>query len=1066
MQIDRVTHDTISTMFREYDRDSHDEIEAMYTGETLDRSAMQRLLEYLRSTTVRHPEASGGVRVTTVVSLDVSVDLGSRLGSVRVTIAGESEIMSAMSVGDKAWGIATVMHKRRLRPAVEVHEHRFRVNMKREEPMNDVQEVERARGLVTSGDRLVYRLKRRFSFPTADKQFRYDITAVRQIIQSRPTWEELCAVPERYEVECEYTGPTDTSTGGGLASSLLKHFGTLLKVLDDTDRLMTVTQRNAVLTEYLTMLYPSEKRVWGPQVVSGQVHHRFLPGPKPVTLEHQHLLESGSKSKKKKGSAPACEDTIAEEAGAAYFSVVGGTSYTVTEKADGVHRVLFVSGVGIAYTMSVEGTLRVRNTGLSCRSGGRGTSSIVDGEFMKESRTSGSIFAAYDALFFEGKDVRRLQLMREEEAELGSRGAKENDKEKRSRSPALSRLSACQIVSSSLAASYAAGVDKTTMHMIVKMFLWYRGDMDGLTSSVRKIMARRDANNFPYSIDGVIFTPASWPMGATTPDGAVKSDASAWHAALKWKPPDQNSIDFLIRLVPGAVVRRNSLTYRVAHLYVGYKPSRWDPVTTLALLTDAAIPSARNAAGEYIEHLFGIPGELGDLHICHLQISERDERITCVSGEDVVDSTIVEFTFDMNAGEDVPRSFRWIPLRPRPDKTQRYLSSGGQISGAANDIASALSVWTSILTPVTEDVMCGRASLIGPDPGSQEDGPSAYYLSKLRPGDGGMASMRDFHNWVKSTDLLMRLKGNLTRSLFDIGCGRAGDLHTWIKMGLARILGVDLYRAGIVDPDNGANVRIMEMRKRNIGKGFPRIVLLPMDASRPIDAAQIETIDDAWGDQHIAKLIWSLVDSSSIKDERLRRYHGFASGGFDTVSCQFAVHYFFGTPSILRAFASNVATNLRRGGMFVGTCMDAIRVDEAFGGKRCIQGVTDGKVIWRIQRLYDNFDKSADCRGNTGMRIKVYVQTIGQVVDEFLVDYRLLRIAMAEVGLLPPDQDKLTQLGLRDTDTEGGTSLFEAGFGRMKRQADRERQVKSALQMSEDEKAFSFLNRWFMFVKS
>lgn len=1062
MQIDRLSHESITSMFRAFDHTAHDEIETMYTGEALNRGSMQRLLEYLRSTTARRLQG-GDVDITT--TLDISVDITSRTGSVRVTLAGEDTVKAALLGLQQGFSQAQIMHKRRMKPSVEVREHRLRVNMKREESITDLREVREAIDHASSGNRKVYRLKKRFSFPATDPGFRYDITAVRQTTQATtPTWTDLSEIPEKYEVECEYIGTGRSASGStkneaaSLATTLLKCFGTLLKVLDDTDRLMTTTQRTHVLTEFLSLMYPSEVNTWTSQVAAGQVQHRFIPGPKPVTLEYHHLLGSGSVVSKDKGKTkqPSCEDEIAEQSDS--ISVVGGVAYTVTEKADGVHRVLFVSRSGMAYTLAVEGHVIVRDTGLSCRSGGRGTSSVIDGEFMRETVTTGPIFAAYDAFVFEGSDVRSLQLMREGEGgSTSSRVEKKKDGETQ-RSPALSRLSACHVVASSLAAS----TDVTTSRVMVKTFMWYHGDMDGMTASVRKIMARRDAGNFPYSIDGLILTPAAWPMGASAAGAAVKS-SGAWSATLKWKPPDQNSIDFLVRLVPNEIVRRNNESYRVAHLHVGYDPNKWDPVTTHDVLTEATRnPMRRN----YVEHPFGLPGASraagGDLHVCHLRVSDQDDRIICSNGEDVITGTIVEFTFDMQAMQDVPTSFRWVALRPRPDKTLLYVSSGGEIGRAANDIVSAMSVWSSIQRPVTEDVMCGRAKITRVE--ERDTGPAAYYLNKVRPGEGGMAAMRDFHNWVKSRDLMLRLKGDSTRSLFDIGVGRAGDLHTWLKLGLTRVMGVDLYRDGIVNPENGANVRILEMRKKNKGRPFPRIVLLPMDASRDIDAEQIEGMQDEMGDKYVARVVWSLVDAASVKDSRLRRYHGFATGGFDVVSCQFAIHYFFNTRVTLAAFASNVAKHIRPGGYFVGTCMDAKRVDDAFGDTRCIQGVAGGKVIWRIQRLYDTLDMSGDFRANTGLRIKVYVQTIGQVVEEFLVDYRLLRSALAEVGLVPPSDQQLSALGLQGV--EGGTCLFEACYRRMAKDQDSDKHVTSALTMSDDEKAFSFLNRWFIFVKT
>lgn len=99
------------------------------------------------------------------------------------------------------------------------------------------------------------------------------------------------------------------------------------------------------------------------------------------------------------------------------------------------------------------------------------------------------------------------------------------------------------------------------------------------------------------------------------------------------------------------------------------------------------------------------------------------------------------------------------------------------------------------------------------------------------------------------------------------------------------------------------------------------------------------------------------------------------------------------------------------------------------------------------------------------------MQTIGQAVDEFLVDYRLLRAAMAEVGLVPPDAQQLSQLGLDDEDSLDGTCTFDSSFARMQRlntagKTGGDKHVLTALGMTDDEKAFSFMNRWFIFVKS
>lgn len=1105
MQIDRLTHASISTLFRGYDPIAHDEIEVVFAGRELGQGPVERLLGYLRSATARR---SNGKAPIITNSLDVAVSIPTRLGPVRVTlVGGDDQLRGALQGTDNAWSMATMMHKRKTRPSVEVHEHRLRVNMKREEPVSDAEEVaacmKEARQRTTG--RKLYRLKHRFSFCAADPRFRYDITGVRQISSPLATWEEICAVPETYEVECEFVGDSAsyhttvttqnvkeaTKVYDDLASAMLKCFSVVLKVLDDTDKLMTVSQRESVLTQFLSLMYPEDQGAWTPQVASNTVQPRFLPGLKPTTLEQHHLLGAVG-LQLRKGQQPSknagkhhiidCDDLIEEDTPT--LSPVVGVPYTVTDKADGVHRILFIASDGCVYTLAIDGFVSLRDTGMSVKSNGRGSSSIMDGEFIPGDATRASMFAIYDAFVFEKMDIRSFPLM-EVEDNVNSKinntthPSHNQHSSKPIKSRVTSRLKACELVVSSIASN---GKDHDqTLKVILKKFYRYEGTMDGLTTCCAKVIARSDANNFPYKIDGLIFTPAEWPMGAGEAGGPPKSNGG-WQAAMKWKPPDQNSIDFLVRIIPGQVVSRNNSTYSLANLFVGYDPAKWDPVTTLALITDKATHAVRKASGSYLERLFGVPGESphqSGLHVCHLRVDEIDGKLKCASGEEILESTIIEFAYDTSLPNDVPHSFRWVPLRARPDKTQIYVASGGEIAGTANDVRSALGIWTSILAPITEDVMCGRSALRRVKdvvPGDTKT--TAYYVKKIRPGSGGMPSMRNFHNWVTSTDLIMRTKSNTTRSIFDIGCGRGGDLHTWRKLGVTRVLGVDKSREGIVDPESGANVRILEEKRRNGRRGevtipMPRIVLLPIDASIPIDAMQIDGMDSESGDRQVAQVVWSIIDSSSVKDDRLRKYHGFASnGGFDVVSCQFAVHYFFQNPSTLRAFATNVAKHLRHGGYFVGSCMDGHLVDKALGDKSCIQGVTDGKVIWRIQRLYEKsqFNTSTPSMDSTGLRIKVYVETIGQTIEEYLVDYRLLNLAMSEVGLFPPNEAQLNDLGLSASDVVNGTSTFEASFGRLRALAQdhdvMDKRAKNALNMTDDEKAFSFLNRWFVFVKA
>ena len=259
---------------------------------------------------------------------------------------------------------------------------------------------------------------------------------------------------------------------------------------------------------------------------------------------------------------------------------------------------------------------------------------------------------------------------------------------------------------------------------------------------------------------------------------------------------------------------------------------------------------------------------------------------------------------------------------------------------------------------------------------------------------------------------------------------------------------------------------MLEARRR--GQHVPRVAFAAMDAASPLGAAQIERMDDSNGDKQVARVLWGLVDPSSVLNPRLRAMHRFAVGGFDVATCMFAIHYFFGDERSLKNFARNAAGALRPGGMFMGCCLDGQRVDAALrgvpiGGSVSGHGAAGQGLMWDIARHYDAFSAD-DPSANVGLEIKVFVETIGQALPEALVDFRLLVRELGEVGLRPLNEAQCAELGLRES-----TGFFEDIFAELSKQhgaKQQDRRVAAAMSMSPDEKRYSFLNRWFVFVKA
>ena len=208
----------------------------------------------------------------------------------------------------------------------------------------------------------------------------------------------------------------------------------------------------------------------------------------------------------------------------------------------------------------------------------------------------------------------------------------------------------------------------------------------------------------------------------------------------------------------------------------------------------------------------------------------------------------------------------------------------------------------------------------------------------------------------------------------------------------------------------------------------------------------------------VAKSLWNIQNESG--PDSLKYIQGLAKGPtFDVASCQFALHYFFKEGSKLDALLKNVDSILKPGGCFIGTCFDGERVNEFLGDKdeRSAMSPLDGtKKMWSIKKGYDKFSKKKFAQS-----INVYIDSINKEHEEYLVPYELLVARAKEHNLRPLTESESKTLGFN------GVSMgsFEDLFKEMANDSDTEPSVKKALKMSTDEKAFSFLNMWFVFIK-
>lgn len=635
---------------------------------------------------------------------------------------------------------------------------------------------------------------------------------------------------------------------------------------------------------------------------------RYFAGPQPVTLERKNVTEPGLGV-----------TTIRE-------------NYTVTEKADGERCLLFVSKAGRCYLINSRLNIKYTGVGLSTIK-----SSLFDGELIANLYEDSKDIALFDCYWYNGKDVRGLSLVGKTESRLSS----VEDFCKRAQKPFNDE-----------------GID-----LYGKEFLSV-GDIFENSSQVLK---KARSKSYKYNIDGLVFTPAHLPVGAMFPTDVPGRPVETWPMVFKWKPPEDNTIDFLVRYKKGVTNNRlmvfvNSVPHNVLELYVGYNPANWEKITALRFLYGSV--SKRH---EYIKRSFkpeDVPYD--GISECYVPKDFRTKE-----GDEIEDDSIVEFKYD-NTDDQPPFQTKWTPIRIRKDKNEMYRQTRA-LSGAANDYGTAMNIWRSIRQPVTQEIICGTVKI-----DKLAAGDDVYYDRKIDRRKFASKAMLDFHNSVKRK----LIEGTRASSLVDMACGKGGDINKFISSKIERVLGFDYNRDNIENPIDGIYSRLLDTRDWN--RLNYRYVFLPMDLSERINLETIQNVDD--------KLVAGVIYGHT-RDAKLSRYYKMASEKFDVVSCQFAVHYFFESERKLDAFLYNVDKHLDEGGQFIGTCLDGHAIKRMLANEKTASGEKDGRTLWSIKRLYD---RSAGV--NYGEKIEVFIESIGRVMEEYLVNIDLLYKKLKAMG--------------------------------------------------------------------
>ena len=611
--------------------------------------------------------------------------------------------------------------------------------------------------------------------------------------------------------------------------------------------------------------------------------------------------------------------------------------YTVTIKADGERAGLFVSPRD-RRVIKIDKVGNVVWTGITALDDSHG-GDFVDGEFIPGQDR----FCIFDVYQFRKRDTKSLPLLTSDDNMADQ--------------PLKSRLGCAKLFIDDLTSSFQQFGGAIAIE--TKEFV--AGTRETMQEAIQTIWNA----NHGFQVDGLIFTPRS--SGVAPMNERV---GDAWLYAYKWKPPTQNSIDFLLRL-KGEDTYDTVVNTRVrkGELYVSRSPKDYViyPRETMnrEYIPKALPPDMSQLAREFrIPSIFqpSMPMDPDAYHI-FVPLNEKNVPVD-EDGHAVEDNTIVECAY-------TPDTRRWSVMRTRYEKTYQYRVQKAKQYG--NDVKVADNIWRSIHYPVTIDMLTETLMTKRTDELLED----MYYSSDVQRPNRTFKDAYAFHLRIK--DGMYREFLHESDLLLELAVGRGGDLPKWRNLKPSKVVGVDFSLANLNSPMGGAAARYVSLLQEEPDAILPPVLFVQGDmTSYPLFQQP---------DKYMPILRGEQAGSNAYLDQ----FNGVNT--FDTVSCQFAMHYACETEEAFRNFAKNVAEACKGNATFFGTCSDGQEVYNLLAGKTTHHFKIGPKWAGDYTKKYVETGTI-----EFGMPVEVLLESFEKPATEYLVPFEKIAGIFDELG--------------------------------------------------------------------
>jgi len=631
--------------------------------------------------------------------------------------------------------------------------------------------------------------------------------------------------------------------------------------------------------------------------------------------------------------------------------------YAVTEKADGQRYLLYIHKSKRGYLLDTK--LGVIDTG--CEFPECNGEWILDGEYIRSDKRGNPIqlYMIFD-IYYAEKTIESYPYKLPFWSDQG-----------KSREQLLTLFQTDYVSKKKVIVP-----DFQPLRIFQKVYEYTPSSSSSILLHSKRILQKQELGGFEYEIDGLIYLPLRLPVKGES-DGTIQGTIQgAWNHNFKWKPPEENTIDFRVITVKDTTKKYirdkqypirvedgegNSTVeyYKTVKLVVSYDAVK-DPTLNYPLMI------VDNTKRQDISEIQFQPPD-AEVNYGVSKIRLVDGKMICEKDKrEFRDTDIVEMRY-----EESEDGFQWVPLRVRSDKTspQWFL--------AANN------VWCTIQTPVSKDMISGNINLDTIHdhlPDSIET--CLYYVNETDRKTSD--SLRKFHNFIKYC-LITGICYGKQVSIMDTSIGRGGDIRKYIQKHFHCdfLFGLDLNSV------NEASRRYYYMNHKKRNAVFIRYNTAKniVDKEGYLNQQPEFSEQDIVHSESMINILYGMGSEIPKTYKPIRqRYNKLALKKFDVLSCQFSLHYYFESVDTFNGFLSNIKDNVKRGGYFIGTCYDGQRLFDALEINPTLRYQDDfGNLVYQIDKRYDitSFEESL-----FGNKIDVYMDSIGDTYSEYLVNFK------------------------------------------------------------------------------